>query len=89
MRLTKKQTRELENILSHLERAEKYIKRDDIAGIATKTEYPNGASYVIKNIECSGVHFVDVVNKNTGSDLMGLYTARRLLADFIEHGVQT
>ncbi|MFZ2412333.1 MAG: hypothetical protein WAW23_12230, partial [Candidatus Methanoperedens sp.] len=67
----------------HLERAEKYIKSDDIAGIATKTEYPNGASYIIKNIECSDVRFVNVMNKNTGSDLMGLYTARRLLADFI------
>lgn len=89
MRLAKKQIRALENILSHLERAEKYIKRDDVAGIATKTEYPNGASYIIKNIECSGVHFVDVMNKNTGSDIVGLYTARRLLADFIEHEVQT
>lgn len=83
MRLTKKQIRALENILSHLERAEKYIKRDDIAGIATKTEYPNGASYIIKNIECSNVCAVDVVNKNIGSDITGLYTARRLLADFM------
>lgn len=83
MKLAKKQIRALEGILFHLERAEKYIKRDDIAGIATKTEYPNGASYIIKNIECSGVHFVDVMNKNTGSDLVGLYTARQLLADFM------
>ncbi len=87
MRLTKKQIRELENILSHLERAEKYIKRDDVTGIATKTEYPNGASYVIKNIECSNVHAVNVMNKNTGSDITGLYAARRLLADFIRQEV--
>jgi len=89
MKLTKKQIKALENIKQHLERAERYIKKDDVAGIAIKTQSPNGASYIIKNPECisecsSNASAVDVVNKNVGSDLMGLYTARQLLADFLQ-----
>ncbi len=85
MKLSNKQRRTLESVLLHLERAEKYLKREDVAGIAVKTDYPNGASYSIGNKECSGVHSVNVVNKNVGSDITGLYTARQLLSDFLSN----
>ena len=85
MKLSKKQRRVLELILHHLERAEKCLKREGVAGIAVKTDCPNGASYSIGNKECSGVHSVNVVNKNVGSDITGLYTARQLLSDFLSN----
>ncbi|MDP3105571.1 MAG: hypothetical protein Q8M95_13305 [Candidatus Methanoperedens sp.] len=83
MRLSNKHRRALEVVLHHLERAEKFLKREDVAGIAVKTEYPNGASYSIVNKECSGVRSVNVVNKNVGSDITGLYAARQLLSDLL------
>jgi hypothetical protein len=83
MKLSNKHRRALESVLHHLERAEKFLKREDVAGIAVKTDCPNGASYSIGNKECSGVHSVNVVNKNIGSDITGLYTARQLLSDFL------
>ena len=85
MKLSNKQRRMLEVVLHHLERAEKCLKREDVAGIAIKTDYPNGASYSIGNKECSSVHSVNVVNKNVGSDITGLYTARQLLSDFLSN----
>lgn len=83
MKLTKKQRHALETIKQHIDRAEKYLKKDDVAGIAHKTEYPNGADYIIKNPECSEIHAVTVVNKNIGSDITGLYTAKKLLEEFL------
>ena len=85
MKLSKKQRKALALVLHHLERAEKCLKKEDVAGIAIKTDFPNGASYSIGNKECSGVHSVNVVNKNMGSDITGLYTARRLLSDFLSN----
>ncbi len=89
MKLTKKQIKALDTIKYHLDRADRYIKRDDVVGIAVKTQSPNGSSYIIKNIECVSesshqAFAVDVVNKNSGSDLTGLFTARQLLADFLK-----
>jgi hypothetical protein len=84
MKLSKKQERTLRNILSHLERAEKYLRGDRIVGIAWKADSPNGASYHIENTKCSEVHAVDVVTTFTGSDLMGLPTARKALAEFLD-----
>lgn len=83
MKLSKKQRKALALVLHHLERAEKCLKKEDVAGIAIKTDFPNGASYSIGNKDCSGVHSVNVVNKNVGSDITGLYTARQLLSDFL------
>lgn len=84
MTLSKKEERTLRNILSHLERAEKYLRGDMIAGIARKTDSPNGASYHIENTKCSEVHTVDVMTTFTGSDLMGLPMARKALAEFLD-----
>jgi hypothetical protein len=82
-KLTKKQRKELESILYHIKRAVKYLKRDDVVGIATKTDYPNGASYQIINPECSEIKAIDSMNKNIGSDITGLYTASQLLESFL------
>lgn len=84
MKLTKKQIKALDTIKYHLDRAERYIKKDDVVG-----QYPNGSSYIIKNIECASESShqavaVDVINKNSGSDLTGLFTAHQLLADFLK-----
>ena len=51
MKLSNKHRRALELVLHHLERAEKCLKREDVAGIAVKTDCPNGASYSIGNKE--------------------------------------
>jgi len=83
MKISNKHRRALELVLDHLERSEKCLKREDVVGIAVKTDCPNGASYCIGNKECSAVHSVNVVNKNIGSDITGLYTARQLLSDFL------
>jgi len=53
MKLSNKHRKALESALHHLERAEKFLKRQDVVGIAIKTDYPNGASYSIGNKECS------------------------------------
>jgi len=85
-KLTKKQIRQLQAIEEHLNRAEKYLKGTDVVGIAIKTDYPNGASYVIQNKECHEVHAVDVVQKFTGSELTRLITAHQSLSEFIKQG---
>lgn len=83
MKFSKKLKKELEDVLRHLRRAEIYLKKDKIAGIAWKTDSPNGGSYIIKNPECSDVHAVDVMNTFTGSDLTGLLKARQMLTDLL------
>lgn len=84
MKFSKKQKRALEDVLDHLERAELYLSRGDVVGIAVRTLSPNGASYIIKNPECSPIHAVDVVNKKIGSDLTGLYASRQMLHNLLQ-----
>ena len=84
VKLTKKQIRQLQAIEEHLNRAEKYLRGNDVVGIAIKIDYPNGASYVIQNTACHEVHAVNVVQKFTGSELTRLITAHQSLSEFIK-----
>lgn len=82
-KFTKKQRIALDNILSHLTRAEDYLLRKDVIGIAHENKSPNGASYIIKNPACSEVQAVDTLSKYVGSDITGLYDAKRELTNFL------
>ena len=83
MKLQAGARREIEKILRDVERAENYLLREDVAGIAHRAKSPNGASYKIINPACladmsggSAPEAVDVVNKHVGSNITGLYDAR-------------
>ena len=87
-KLTQKQKRQLERILSDLERAEGYIRGPEITGIARIADSPNGASYILNSPAClamnKGVKAIDVMHKETGSDIVGLYSAREALDAFLK-----
>lgn len=83
MKLTQKQKARLQGILYDLERAERYMLSEKVAGVAIETKYPNGSNYTIVNQACSPVHAVAVVDKYIGSDLTGLYSAKKKLAEML------
>jgi hypothetical protein len=82
LKLTKKQSNKLRQIQAHLTRAQAYLMRPDVAGIAHETFNPNGATYTIGNPECCKVQRVNVMDKYIGSDITGVYTGLRELCDF-------
>ena len=92
MTLNRKHSRELAGILAELERAEAYLMRNDVAGIAHVEKHPTGASHTIRNPAClehcaGSVEHVTVMNKHAGSDIVGVYSARARLAAFVNNAV--
>lgn len=88
--LTKKQLQALRIIRNELRRGVDYLRNEKVVGIATeiKTTFANGADYLIKNPACietsaNTVGAVRVMNKNFGSDIVGLYNALTGLDEFL------
>ena len=89
MNCSQKDLRELCGILADIERAERYLLRPDVAGIAHVERYPVGSSHTIRNPDClkvcaGSVEHVTVMNKQAGSDIVFVYSARARLKDYIE-----
>lgn len=77
-KLNQKEAAILQNILSDLKTAEKYIQRTDIE-LCRLNKMPYGTSYI--NKEGQGV---DIINKHIGSDLCYLYNAIRKLENILQ-----
>lgn len=77
MKLTKKSIKQLQNILYNIERAESLIYNENYL-VCTKTS--SEVSTVYKNKKGDKI---DSINKYIGSDLVGIYDAKKQLKNFI------
>jgi len=87
--ITQKLERELQGILSELQRGADYLLQDEVKGIAHATQRPNGGNYTIRNAACVAsdqrlAEHVIVMNKHYGSDITGVYEAFSRLREMLE-----
>ena len=90
MKMQKGVEKEIRSAIAALYIAVKYITSDKIAGIAHRTQSPNGASYTIQNPKCletmSGdrPEHVDVFNQFVGTKMCYLYHGLKVLERLVE-----
>lgn len=92
-KLTRKQREHLEHVLTELRRGRDYVMREDVAVVRRRPSPTTTLSYSRPDLapeaaqalgvpECGD--YLDVIDREIGSDLTGLHSALRSLVSFLE-----